>query len=146
MAKQVSDAALEHLFPVYEGSLVRRERFSYALSRSGDRRISDFSELLTWLTFETLRLTVFQSGMISQTITARASYAMHEDLAALGTFLIVEYERSMPTPWRPYPVGFERLQEIFKDVGVERLEKLATQPSRFGGTMYSTLAKQSIAK
>ena len=62
------------------------------------------------------------------------------------TFLIVEYERSKPTPWGPYPVGFERLREIFKDVGVERLEKLATRPSRFGGTMYSALAKRSIAK
>jgi trans-aconitate methyltransferase len=67
-------------------------------------------------------------------------------LSLTDTFLIVEYERSMPTPWGPYPVGFERLREIFKDVGVERLEKLATQPSRFGGTMYSALAKLSIAK
>jgi len=67
-------------------------------------------------------------------------------LSLTDNFLIVEYERSMPTPWGPYPVGFERLREIFKDVGVKRLEKLATRPSRFGGTMYSALAKQSIAK
>jgi trans-aconitate methyltransferase len=67
-------------------------------------------------------------------------------LSLTDTFLIVEYERSMPTPWGPYPVGFERLRKIFKDVGVERLEKLVTRPSRFGGTIYSVLAKQSIAK
>jgi hypothetical protein len=29
---------------------------------------------------------------------------------------------------------------------LEHLEKLATRSSRFGGTMYSALAKQSIAK
>jgi DNA polymerase IV len=74
------------------GSLVWKERFSYALSRSGDSRISNFSELLTWLTFETLRLTVFQSGMISPITTARASYVMHEDLAALGKRKIVHVD------------------------------------------------------
>jgi hypothetical protein len=58
-------------------------------------------------------------------------------LSLTDNFLIVEYERSRPTPWGPYPVGFERLRELFKELGAERLEKLATQPSRFGGTMYS---------
>jgi hypothetical protein len=55
-------------------------------------------------------------------------------------FLIVEYERSRPTRWGPYPVGFERLRELFIDAGVERVEKLATSASRFGGTIYSAFA------
>jgi hypothetical protein len=58
-------------------------------------------------------------------------------------FLIVEYERSKPNRWGPYPVGFERLRELFIEVGVERVEKLATRPSLFGGTMYSALAEKS---
>jgi SAM-dependent methyltransferase len=58
-------------------------------------------------------------------------------LAVTDRFLIVEYERSRPNPWGPYPVGFERLRELFGEAGVERVEKLATRPSRFGGTMYS---------
>ncbi len=58
-------------------------------------------------------------------------------LAVTDRFLIVEYERSRPNPWGPYPVGFERLRELFREEGVECVEKLATRPSRFGGAMYS---------
>jgi SAM-dependent methyltransferase len=64
-------------------------------------------------------------------------------LSVTDCFLIVEYERSKPSPWGPYPVGFERLCELFSESGVERIERLATRRSRFGGTMYSALAQQS---
>jgi ubiquinone/menaquinone biosynthesis C-methylase UbiE len=57
-------------------------------------------------------------------------------------FLIVEYERSNPNRWGPYPVGFERLRQLFTEAGVERVEKLATRPSLFGGTIYSALAEK----
>jgi ubiquinone/menaquinone biosynthesis C-methylase UbiE len=60
-------------------------------------------------------------------------------------FLIVEYERSKPNRWGPYPVGFERLRQLFTEAGVERVEKLTTRPSRFGGTMYSAFAERSGA-
>jgi hypothetical protein len=60
-------------------------------------------------------------------------------------FLIVEYERSKPNRWGPYPVGFERLRQLFTGAGVERVEKLTIRPSPFGGTMYSALAEQSRA-
>lgn len=66
-------------------------------------------------------------------------------LSVTDRFLVVEYERSMLSPWGPYPVGFERLRELFNAAGVERLEKLATRPLRFGGTMYSAFAEQSKA-
>ena len=58
-------------------------------------------------------------------------------------FLIVEYERSKPNRWGPYPVGFERLRQLFIEAGMERVEKLATRPSLFGGMMYSALAEKS---
>ncbi len=61
-------------------------------------------------------------------------------LSVADRILIVEYERSKPNRWGPYPVGFERLRQLFADAGVERVEKLATRPSVFGGTMYSALA------
>ena len=61
-------------------------------------------------------------------------------------FLIVEYERSKPSRWGPYPVGFERLRQLFTEAGVERVEKLTTKPSRFGGTMYSALAERCRAQ
>jgi hypothetical protein len=66
-------------------------------------------------------------------------------LSVTDRFLIVEYERSRPNPWSPYPVGFERLCEVFRESGVERVEKLATRPSRFGGTMYSAFVERSRA-
>lgn len=61
-------------------------------------------------------------------------------------FLVVEYERSKPNRWGPYPVGFERLHQLFREAGVERVEKLATRPSLFGDTMYSALAEASRAQ
>jgi ubiquinone/menaquinone biosynthesis C-methylase UbiE len=64
-------------------------------------------------------------------------------LSVTDRFLIVEYERSRPNPWEPYPVGFAKLCELFSEVGVERVEKLATSRSRFGGTLYSATAKRS---
>lgn len=64
-------------------------------------------------------------------------------LSVTNRILIVEYERSKPSPWVPYPVGFERLCERFRELGVEQVEKVATRRSRFGGTMYSAFAERS---
>jgi len=64
-------------------------------------------------------------------------------LSVADCFLIVEYERSKPNKWGPYPVGFERLSQLFNEAGVKRVEKLATRPSLFGGTMYSALVERS---
>jgi hypothetical protein len=66
-------------------------------------------------------------------------------LSVADRVLIVEYERSRPNRWGPYPVGFERLRQLFSEAGVERVEKLATRPSLFGGTMYSAFAERSRA-
>ena len=63
--------------------------------------------------------------------------------SATNRFLIVEYERSKPSPWVPYPISFEKLCELFTESGMERVEKLAMRRSRFGGTMYSALAQPS---
>lgn len=63
-------------------------------------------------------------------------------LTVTDRFIIVEYERSKPNRWGPYPVGFERLRQLLSEVGVERVEKVATRPSLFGGTMYSALAER----
>jgi ubiquinone/menaquinone biosynthesis C-methylase UbiE len=70
---------------------------------------------------------------------------MRRLLSVTDRFLIVEYERSKPNRWGPYPVGFERLRQLFTEAGVERVEKLVIRPSLFGGTMYSALAEQSRA-
>jgi ubiquinone/menaquinone biosynthesis C-methylase UbiE len=64
-------------------------------------------------------------------------------LSVTDRFLIVEYERSKPAPWGPYPVVFERLRELSSEAGLKRVERLATRASRFGGTIYSALAGRS---
>jgi ubiquinone/menaquinone biosynthesis C-methylase UbiE len=66
-------------------------------------------------------------------------------LSATDRFLIVEYERSKPNRWGPYPVGFERLRQLFTQAGVQHVVKLATRPSLFGGMLYSALAERSKA-
>jgi hypothetical protein len=69
------------------------------------------------------------------------NYLLLRKLAPLtGCFLIVEYERSKPSSWVPFPVGFLDLCELFRATGLERIEKVATLRSRFGGTMYSAFA------
>lgn len=67
-------------------------------------------------------------------------------LSVADRLLIVEYERTKPNPWGPYPVGFERLRQLFTGAGVDHVEKLATRPSLFGGTMYSALAERYLDK
>jgi ubiquinone/menaquinone biosynthesis C-methylase UbiE len=64
-------------------------------------------------------------------------------LSVTDRFLIVEYERSKPSRWVPHPVDLDRLRQLFTEAGVERVEKLATRPSLFGGAMYSALADRS---
>lgn len=64
-------------------------------------------------------------------------------LTLTNRFLIVEYERTKPNPWGPYPVGFERLRQLFNEGGAERVEELATRPSLIGGTMYSAFSERS---
>jgi ubiquinone/menaquinone biosynthesis C-methylase UbiE len=65
-------------------------------------------------------------------------------LSVTNRFLIVEYERSRSSRWGPYPVDFKRLGELFSKAGVERVERIATRPSRFGGAMYSAFAESSV--
>ena len=43
-------------------------------------------------------------------------------LSVADRFLILEYERPRPRRWGPYPVGFERLRQLFSEAGVERVE------------------------
>ena len=64
-------------------------------------------------------------------------------LSIADRFVIVKYEQPKPNRWRPYPVGFERLRQLFTEAGVAHVEKLATRPSLFGGRMYSALAERS---
>lgn len=52
--------------------------------------------------------------------------------------LIVEYDTSRSNPWVPYPIDYTTLEQLAASLDYY-IVKLATQPSRFGGTMYSAL-------
>ena len=66
-------------------------------------------------------------------------------LTVADRILIVEYERSKPSPWVPYPMPFEKLRVMFSEAGTEQVERVATRPSLFGGSMYSAFAQRALA-
>jgi hypothetical protein len=75
----------------------------------------------------------------------RQSELLKELLTFTSQFVIVEYERFLPHPWGPYPVPFRKLRKLFAQAGVDRVEPIATRPSRYGGTIYSAFASRSSA-
>lgn len=64
-----------------------------------------------------------------------------ERLAA-PRFVVVEYENRRANPWVPYPINSTELAGIFSVLGYQT-QHLANAPSRFGGSMYSMLARKS---
>ncbi len=91
-----------------------------------------------------LRLPVVDGVLMANTLhfIQHQQMLLRRLLSVTDHFLIVEYERSKPNRWGPYPVGFERLRQLFSEVGVNRVEKLETFPSLFGGAMYSAFAER----
>lgn len=57
-------------------------------------------------------------------------------------FLIVEYDTTKGNRWVPYPISFDSLHELFTSLGYQAIKKLAEQPSKFGGSMYSVLIQK----
>jgi len=53
-------------------------------------------------------------------------------------FLIIEYDTTRSNPWVPYPISYANLEQLAAGIGYDVI-RLATQPSRFGGTIYSAL-------
>lgn len=51
-----------------------------------------------------------------------------------GCLVVVEYQDRRPSPWMPYPVGFERLGVIASGFVVE---KIGRTDSSFGGSIYA---------
>ena len=59
--------------------------------------------------------------------------------ASRPTFLIVEYDTTRFSPWVPYPINYQKLEQFFVTVGYTAITKLDEMPSRFGGRMYSAV-------
>lgn len=115
-----------------------------ALEGIPDRRDeAEIRKVVGDLESTTLRLPSVEGVLMANTLhfIREQQSLLRRLLTVTDRLLLVEYERSRPNRWVPYPVGFEKLRQLFSDVGLERVEKLATRPSLFGGTMYSALAE-----
>jgi ubiquinone/menaquinone biosynthesis C-methylase UbiE len=55
--------------------------------------------------------------------------------------LIVEYDRTSPNKWVPYPLSFSLLRGLLLERGFTEVAKVRTHASRFGGEIYSALAE-----
>lgn len=119
-----------------------------ALERIPDQRDGvEIRKIVTDLQSSSLRLPSVDGILMANTLhfIQEQQVFLRRLLSVADRFLIVEYERIKPNPWGPYPVGFEKLRQLFTEVGVERVEKVATRPSLFGSTIYSALAERSRA-
>ena len=55
-------------------------------------------------------------------------------------FLIVEYDTDLPNPWVPFPISFDKLKKLFKDLGFSLVKKINEKKSLYrNGKMYSAL-------
>jgi ubiquinone/menaquinone biosynthesis C-methylase UbiE len=119
-----------------------------ALERIPDQRDGvEIRKIVTDLQSSSLRLPSVDGILMANTLhfIQEQQVFLRRLLSVADRFLIVEYQRIKPNPWGPYPVGFEKLRQLFTEAGVERVEKVATRPSLFGSTMYSALAERSRA-
>lgn len=59
-----------------------------------------------------------------------------------GPIVVVEYERRGPNRWVPYPVSFRALDGVARTAGLVEPALLATQPSRYSGSIYSSVVRR----
>ncbi len=109
-----------------------------ALERIPDQRDGvEIRKIVTDLQSSSLRLPSVDGILMANTLhfIQEQQVFLRRLLSVADRFLIVEYQRIKPNPWGPYPVGFEKLRQLFTEAGVECVEKVATRPSLFGSTM-----------
>ena len=58
-------------------------------------------------------------------------------------FLVIEYDRTQPNQWVPYPVLFEELREIFNTLDYQIIEKTGELKSVYGGIMYACFVSKN---
>ncbi len=58
-----------------------------------------------------------------------------------GQVLVVEYDNDQRSPWNPFPLPFNRFQQLAVAVGLQGLQELSRRPSLFGGReLYAAVA------
>ena len=61
-----------------------------------------------------------------------------------GPIVIVEYDRRGGSRWVPYPISPAALVTLAADAGLAAPTPLATQPSQYSGTIYSSLVRRAL--
>ncbi len=56
-----------------------------------------------------------------------------------GRIVVIEYDDRQPSPWVPYPVGFQRLSELARSAGLQPPKFSGTVPSLYEGSLYSAI-------
>ncbi len=65
---------------------------------------------------------------------------LRQKLQVSGRLIIVEYERTTPNQWVPYPVSFNRLEKLAEESGFKSVARLGKAPSAYhSGGMFSAL-------
>ncbi len=57
-------------------------------------------------------------------------------LKSQATLLVVEYDRSLPNPWVPYPLRYAKLAPLMEKAGFGKVQKVGERESRYGRKMY----------
>ena len=58
-----------------------------------------------------------------------------------GHLLLIEYDRSIPNPWVPYPLTFSGFEKLCAKTNLINPKEINRRPSRYGqGEMYAALA------
>ncbi len=58
-----------------------------------------------------------------------------------GRLIVVEYEADRGNPWVPHPFSYRSWQKMAAEAGFERTQHLASIPSRFLGSIYSSVSE-----
>ena len=61
-------------------------------------------------------------------------------LRPAGRLILVEYDTDHGNPWVPFPLSFRAWATIAAEVGFRETQLLASVPSRFLGSIYSSLS------
>jgi ubiquinone/menaquinone biosynthesis C-methylase UbiE len=63
-------------------------------------------------------------------------------LTEAAPLVVVEYDRTHVNRWVPYPITPAALTALARDAGLGTPAILATQPSRYSGTIYSAIVRR----
>jgi SAM-dependent methyltransferase len=71
--------------------------------------------------------------------------SVREMLRPGGCLIIVEYGADRGNPWVPHPFSYPSWETLAAEAGFERTRLLKTMPSRFLGSLYSSVSYRPLA-